>query len=83
MAELAPGRAKSQDVKNLAAKIGKGQAPQIATMSGWLKSWHPPTGDMPSMKGMGGSGSDMSGMMSRATWPSSRNFPAPRSTPRS
>ncbi|SEE37432.1 Uncharacterized conserved protein, DUF305 family [Streptomyces sp. 2231.1] len=39
MADLAPSRAKSQRVKDLAAKIKQAQDPEINTMSGWLKAW--------------------------------------------
>lgn len=65
MAELAPSRARSQDVKDLAARIKKAQAPEISTMSGWLEAWgeNLPTGDM---HGMDHSGHDMHGMMSDA-----------------
>lgn len=66
MADLAASRAKSQDVKDLATEIAKAQAPEITTMSGWLKAWGQtvPAGDMPSMAGIDASGHDMSGMMS-------------------
>ncbi|MFS4104179.1 DUF305 domain-containing protein [Streptomyces sp. PD-S100-1] len=39
MAGLAPTRARSQQVKDLAARIEKAQDPEIATMTGWLKAW--------------------------------------------
>ncbi|WP_432170230.1 DUF305 domain-containing protein [Streptomyces sp. 1222.5] len=39
MADLAPSRAKAQQVKDLAAKIKQAQDPEINTMSGWLKAW--------------------------------------------
>ncbi len=39
MAGLAPDRAASTEVKRLAAEIEKAQAPEIATLSGWLRSW--------------------------------------------
>ncbi|MFF3910071.1 DUF305 domain-containing protein [Streptomyces sp. NPDC001848] len=69
MAGLAPSRAASQDVKDLAARIEKAQAPEIATMSGWLKAWGAKVPDdsgsgMESMPGMDHSGSSMPGMMS-------------------
>jgi uncharacterized protein (DUF305 family) len=66
MADLAPSRAKSAEVKDLAAKIKKAQGPEITTMSGWLKTWGEkvPAGDMPGMEGMDHSGHNMSGMMS-------------------
>ncbi|MFD8804188.1 DUF305 domain-containing protein [Streptomyces sp. NPDC059597] len=61
MARLAAGRAESARVKDLAARIEKAQAPEIRTMSGWLKSW----GEQPPMAGMDHSAhSGMSGMMS-------------------
>jgi uncharacterized protein (DUF305 family) len=61
MARLAADRASSAQVKNLAAQIEKAQDPEIATMTGWLKSWGK---DMP-MSGMSGMGdSGMPGMMS-------------------
>lgn len=57
MAGLAPSRAASAQVKALAAGIEKAQAPEIATMTGWLKDWGAPaamTGmhhDMPGIMG--------------------------------
>src|SRR5690606_38064202 len=39
MADLAPGRAQSAEVKKLAADIKKAQDPEIKTLSGWLTSW--------------------------------------------
>ncbi|WP_406723546.1 DUF305 domain-containing protein [Streptomyces sp. GD-15H] len=39
MADLAPGRAQSPEVKKLAADIKKAQDPEIKTLSGWLTSW--------------------------------------------
>ncbi|MGA5150081.1 DUF305 domain-containing protein [Streptomyces griseoincarnatus] len=39
MADLAPDRARSAEVKNLAAEIKKAQAPEIEKLSGWLTSW--------------------------------------------
>lgn len=49
MAALAPSRAKSQEVKDLAADIEAAQDPEIQTMSDWLKGWDE---DVPN--GMGG-----------------------------
>ncbi|MDF3300881.1 DUF305 domain-containing protein [Streptomyces tropicalis] len=71
MAGLAPSRAKSQQVKDLAEKIEQAQAPEINTMSGWLRTWGakvPGTGmsGMENMPGMAHSDSSMSGMMSDA-----------------
>ncbi|MEO3852727.1 DUF305 domain-containing protein [Streptomyces sp. B8F3] len=39
MADLAPDRAASDEVKKLAADIKKAQDPEIETLSGWLTSW--------------------------------------------
>ncbi|MFJ8147778.1 DUF305 domain-containing protein [Streptomyces sp. NPDC096048] len=39
MAGLAPDRARSAEVKKLAADIKKAQDPEIRTLSGWLTSW--------------------------------------------
>lgn len=39
MADLAPERAQSAEVKKLAADIKKAQDPEIRTLSGWLASW--------------------------------------------
>jgi uncharacterized protein (DUF305 family) len=39
MADLAPTRAASDEVKQLAAKIKAAQAPEIKQMSGWLTAW--------------------------------------------
>ncbi|MFD7918339.1 DUF305 domain-containing protein [Streptomyces sp. NPDC059740] len=49
MAGLVPSRAKSQQLKDLAARIRKAQGPEITTMSGWLRAWgeHVPS-DTPS-----------------------------------
>ncbi|MFB7593293.1 DUF305 domain-containing protein [Streptomyces sp. NPDC056160] len=73
MAALAPSRAGSQQVRDLAARIRKAQDPEIATMAGWLRSWGatvPGTGatgmdGMPGMdhSGSGHSASPMPGMM--------------------
>ncbi|MEV6025251.1 DUF305 domain-containing protein [Streptomyces sp. NPDC052036] len=72
MAGLASSRAKSQQVKNLAAKIEKAQDPEIETMSGWLRAWGEkvPSGVASAMEGgmpgMDHAGSSMPGMMSDA-----------------
>lgn len=65
MARLADGRAASADVKDLAARIEKAQAPEIATLTGWLKSWGEQVPEpAESMSGMDHSGhSGMPGMM--------------------
>jgi uncharacterized protein (DUF305 family) len=39
MADLAPSRAESAEVKKLAADIKKAQGPEIRTLSGWLTYW--------------------------------------------
>ncbi|MEU9591279.1 DUF305 domain-containing protein [Streptomyces sp. NPDC048219] len=66
MAGLAPGRARSAEVKKLAADIKKAQDPEIRTLSGWLTSWGeevPAEGAMDhSVHGMAGTGG-MGGMM--------------------
>ncbi|WP_435279208.1 DUF305 domain-containing protein [Streptomyces sp. 1222.5] len=69
MADLAPSRAKAQQVKDLAAKIKQAQDPEINTMSGWLKAWGEKVTDaatsgmdQSSMPGM--DHSSMPGMMS-------------------
>ncbi len=63
MASLANTRAKSPEVKALAAQIKAAQAPEIQTMSGWLTNWKKPIPDQ--MSGMDMSGT-MPGMMSSA-----------------
>ncbi|MGW0285419.1 DUF305 domain-containing protein [Streptomyces sp. NPDC003236] len=65
MAGLAPSRANSQQVKDLAAKIKQAQDPEINTMSGWLKGWgeNVPDAGMSGMESMPGMDhSSMSGM---------------------
>jgi uncharacterized protein (DUF305 family) len=68
MADLAPTRAQSPQVKKLAARIKAAQDPEITTMSGWLKSWGKEVPQDMDHDGMGhGStdmGEDMPGMMS-------------------
>ncbi|MFE9931285.1 DUF305 domain-containing protein [Streptomyces sp. NPDC005533] len=58
MADLAPTRAESAEVKKLAEEIKKAQDPEIKTLSGWLTSWGeqvPAEGAMDhSMHGAGG-----------------------------
>ncbi|WP_030548785.1 DUF305 domain-containing protein [Streptomyces albus] len=39
MAKLAPGRAASDEVGELARQIEKAQAPEIETLGGWLEAW--------------------------------------------
>ncbi|NEY34413.1 DUF305 domain-containing protein [Streptomyces sp. PRKS01-65] len=64
MARLAAGRAASAEVGELATRIEKAQEPEIATMTGWLKSWGEQVpGPAGSSSGTGHSGhSDHSGM---------------------
>ncbi|KRV49043.1 copper resistance protein [Wenjunlia vitaminophila] len=71
MADLAPGRAASKEVKDLAEQIKKAQDPEITTMSGWLTSWGEEVPQDPAdaggegSHGMDHSGHDsMPGMMS-------------------
>ncbi|MGQ5640862.1 MULTISPECIES: DUF305 domain-containing protein [unclassified Streptomyces] len=66
MAALAQERASSNEVKSLAERVKKAQAPEIATMTTWLKSWGEQVPqDMNGMDGMGhGNASAMPGMMS-------------------
>jgi uncharacterized protein (DUF305 family) len=61
MAKLADGRSNDAKVLALAKRIEAAQAPEIQTMSGWLKDWGKPTPE--DMSGMG-MGNDMPGMMS-------------------
>jgi uncharacterized protein (DUF305 family) len=67
MAKLAPTRAGSPKVKELAAKIEAEQQPEIQTMTGWLKAWGAPSAMVGGMNhgSMSGSGS-MPGMMTDA-----------------
>ncbi|GHF58338.1 DUF305 domain-containing protein [Streptomyces thermodiastaticus] len=61
MAELAPARARSQQVKDLAEKIKKAQDPEITTMSGWLRTWGEQVPEDDGADGMAGM-DDMAGM---------------------
>ncbi|GAB2943728.1 DUF305 domain-containing protein [Streptomyces heilongjiangensis] len=66
MARMAGAQASSTEVKDLASRIEKAQAPEIETMSGWLKEWGEEVpSSMPGMDhGMDHSGdSDTPGMM--------------------
>lgn len=70
MAALAPERAASAEVRDLAADIEAAQGPEIETMTGWLEAWGEdvPDGGMDGMDGMDHgdmSGDAMPGMMSR------------------
>ncbi len=62
MAKVAATRASNSQVKDLAGRIEKAQDPEIATLSGWLRSWKQP---VPSTSpGMGhGQHAGMPGMM--------------------
>ncbi|MEU0738487.1 DUF305 domain-containing protein [Streptomyces sp. NPDC006134] len=60
MADLAPERARSAEVKKLAADIRKAQAPEIETLSGWLASWGE---EVPAEDAMDHSSHGMGGMM--------------------
>jgi uncharacterized protein (DUF305 family) len=57
MATLAETKAADPELKTLAAQIKSAQAPEIATMQGWLKAWGQPTTqpgghNMPGMPGL-------------------------------
>ncbi|MEU7982012.1 DUF305 domain-containing protein [Micromonospora sp. NPDC049081] len=58
MADLAATRAADPQVKQLAAQIKDAQAPEIATMSGWLNAWGAP---MPPGSGSTGPGTSHGG----------------------
>ncbi|MFJ8190112.1 DUF305 domain-containing protein [Streptomyces sp. NPDC096094] len=60
MAGLAPDRARSAEVKKLAADIKKAQDPEIRTLSGWLTSWGE---EVPAEGAMDHSAHGMGGMM--------------------
>ncbi|AXE25016.1 DUF305 domain-containing protein [Streptomyces globosus] len=65
MADLAPSRAASAEVKKLAEEIKKAQDPEIRTLSGWLTSWgeQPPAEGSADHSGHGGHGDGAAGMM--------------------
>jgi uncharacterized protein (DUF305 family) len=60
MADLAPSRAGSAEVKTLAEQIKKAQDPEIKMLSGWLTSWGE---EVPAEGAMDHSEHGMSGMM--------------------
>ncbi|MFE5957965.1 DUF305 domain-containing protein [Streptomyces rubiginosohelvolus] len=60
MADLAPSRAGSAEVKELAEQIKKAQDPEIKTLSGWLTSWGE---EVPAEGAMDHSEHGMGGMM--------------------
>ncbi|MEV8637559.1 DUF305 domain-containing protein [Streptosporangium sp. NPDC051023] len=64
MAGLAGTRASDPRVRKLAAEIEAAQAPEIATMTGWLADWGRPVAPGEGHEGHEGSG--MPGMMSEA-----------------
>lgn len=62
MAAMVDGKDVSAELTELATDIKAAQAPEIETMSGWLKDWDEPVPDT-SMGSMGGmEGEDMEGM---------------------
>ncbi|MFJ7767957.1 DUF305 domain-containing protein [Streptomyces sp. NPDC097107] len=60
MAGLAPDRARSAEVRQLAADIKKAQDPEIKTLSGWLTAWGE---EVPAEGAMDHSSHGMGGMM--------------------
>ena len=62
MADLAPSRAQSEQVKKLAEQIKKAQEPEIKTLTSWLTSWNE---EVPAEDAMDHSmhGNGMHGMM--------------------
>ncbi|WP_203186069.1 DUF305 domain-containing protein [Streptomyces pratensis] len=63
MADLAPSRAGSAEVKALAEQIKKAQDPEIKTLSGWLTSWGEEVPAEGAMDHSEHGASGMSGMM--------------------
>ncbi|MEU1756281.1 DUF305 domain-containing protein [Micromonospora matsumotoense] len=67
MSELAGSRAADPEVSRLAAQIRAAQAPEIATMTGWLTGWgRPVPSDGPAGGHLPGTDHGMPGMMSDA-----------------
>ncbi|WP_200213696.1 DUF305 domain-containing protein [Micromonospora coerulea] len=66
MAGLADTRAADPELKKLAGQIRAAQAPEIATMTGWLTAWGRPTPSAGAGHGMPGMAHGMPGMMSAA-----------------
>ncbi|GAB3294292.1 DUF305 domain-containing protein [Parasphingorhabdus pacifica] len=64
MSRLAPERARSPQVKDLARQIEAAQGPEIEMLTGWLRSWgvEAPHGDMPGMGHEGMHGMDHGSM---------------------
>ncbi len=58
MAQLAPDRADSADVQDLAMRIEEAQAPEIEQMEGWLADWDEEAGGGMEMGGGSGMMSD-------------------------
>ncbi|CUU57955.1 Uncharacterized conserved protein, DUF305 family [Parafrankia irregularis] len=77
MAELAPGRATDPAVLTLAQQIGTAQAPEIATMTGWLDAWGEPTAMPGGGHGGGGHGTEGMGMMSESDMAALRGASGP------
>ena len=68
MADLAPSRAASQQVKDLAVRIKAAQGPEIEQMQGWLTTWAaamPSSTDASSSEDTNGMGHSTSGMGSQ------------------
>ncbi len=59
MARVAAARAASADVRRLATEIQSAQAPEIATMSGWLSAWGQPVPTGTGMANMTGAAGGM------------------------
>nr|WP_239542302.1 DUF305 domain-containing protein [Micromonospora terminaliae] len=66
MSGLAETRAADPEVKRLAGQVKAAQAPEIATMTGWLAAWGRPAPSANAGHGMPGMDHGMSGMMSEA-----------------
>ena len=64
MADMALAKATTTTVRTFAATIKAAQAPEIATMSGWLAGWNSPVPNTSMNPGM--AGMTMPGMMSAA-----------------
>lgn len=63
MSDLAPTRASSKEILDLASEIKNAQAPEIAQMRAWLEEWGFPVMDMDDMGAHAGHGG-MQGMLS-------------------
>lgn len=70
MADLAPERARSAEVKKLAADIKKAQGPEIRKLSGWLTAWGE---EVPAVGAMDHSTHGMGGMMTEQEMAGLRN----------